>query len=173
MLLALASTLVINLHDLSPDCLQRLLSRSDCPWWGVAPLCPRRQSGAARLFRSGYFSLALCGGLGVSSESALTREFVIWLSLWNFQRAFISAGIKLLPSDMEKELYDASLHLPSFWERFCPLFLSVRENFFDFFLCSKDWLGNSLMVNPFLAANFINSQTFNLIFPKSAKLRFG
>ena len=33
---ALASVLVINLHDLSPDCLRRLLTRSDCPWWGVA-----------------------------------------------------------------------------------------------------------------------------------------
>ena len=47
----------INLCSLSPDCLRRLLTRSDCPWRGVAPLRPRRQSGATRLFRSWHWSL--------------------------------------------------------------------------------------------------------------------
>lgn len=43
----------------SPDCLRRLLSRSDCPWWGVSPPCCHRQPGTVRLFRSWQESLTL------------------------------------------------------------------------------------------------------------------
>jgi len=31
------------LRSLSPNCLRRLLSRSDCCWWGVSTLCCRRR----------------------------------------------------------------------------------------------------------------------------------
>lgn len=33
----------IDLRSLSPHCLRRLLSRSDCGWWGVSTLCCRRR----------------------------------------------------------------------------------------------------------------------------------
>ena len=50
-------TPAIYLCGLSPDCLRRLLSRSDCPWWGVSALCCRRQPGTARFFQSWCCSL--------------------------------------------------------------------------------------------------------------------
>lgn len=50
----------LNLRGLSSDCLRRLLARSDCPWWGVAPLRCRRPSEAVRLFRSWQLSLDRC-----------------------------------------------------------------------------------------------------------------
>lgn len=72
-------TPAIYLCGLSPDCLRRLLSRSDCPWWGVSVLCCRRQPGTARFFRSwccSLFRLRFLQNAGTKSmQAALTRSW--------------------------------------------------------------------------------------------------
>ena len=55
------------------------------------------------------------------------------------------------------------LHLSPFWGRFYPLFLLIGKKFFDFFICSKNRLGNSLLVNPFDVGNLTLSLSLNAI----------
>jgi len=46
---------VIHLHSLSPYCLRRLSTRSDCSWWGVSASCPRRRSDASDFSKVGIY----------------------------------------------------------------------------------------------------------------------
>ena len=105
-LLALASAPVINLHGLSPDCLRRLLARSGCPWWGVAPPLSSWPIGSCPTFPERI----------VLARTLRWSWRILWLGsykrvrylikLFGCQGTFMPAGIKLLPSGTEKGICD-------------------------------------------------------------------
>jgi len=71
-----------------------------------------------------------------------------------------------------KASWRMSLHLSSFLGHFCPLFLSLREKFFDFLHCGANAFGNVLVSDALNPPNFINGHSANVVHPKPAELCF-